>query len=175
MHLFSNAGFWTHAAAVEQLDASDRARIAAVVVDSAPGFPPHITPRFYASGATRAMMPMVLRSFGKKPAMRHPLLTPPLWAFFRLWYHVSPIQQRVAEGTLAIVREIGDWPQLYLYSGADTLVTPDLVEAFLDTLGGREVEHHRFEDSAHVLHMVRHRAQYFGHVAGLLGRAVQDA
>lgn len=167
VHLFSNAGFWTYAAAWRELPPADRARLSAVIMDSAPGFPEHIEPRFYADNAAKAMMPMLLRALGKPPALRHPLLTPPVWAFMRLWYHASPIQQREAETSLALARE-PRCPHLFLYSSTDELVPAELVERFIQTLPPALVTAHRWTDSPHVLHMVKHRADYFARLAAFL-------
>jgi hypothetical protein len=169
VHLFSNAGFWTWAATLEQLAPKTRARVAAVVIDSAPGFPERVGPRFYARYSAMAMMPMVLRALKRPPALHHRWLTPPVRAFMRLWYHASPIQRRFAERSLGRVRETGArWPHLFLYSDADALVPAAYVEAFLDTLD--DAERRRFEGSAHVTHMIRHRDAYFGAVADFLAR-----
>src|SRR5690606_13709819 len=105
VHLFSNAGFWTYAAAWRELPPADRARLSELIMDAAPVLPELIGPRFYADIAGKAMMPLLLRALGKPPALRRPLLTPPVWAFMRLWYRASPEQQREAERSLTIARE----------------------------------------------------------------------
>ncbi len=161
VHLFSNAGFWMYAAALERLRDDERDRIRAVALDSAPGFPPRVRPRFYAEKAAMAMMPMVLRSLGRAPEVTHPLLTPPLELFMRGWYHVSPEARDAAERSLRTVREVGDWPLLFLYSTADVLVRARHVEAFRATLGQRPTRSVRWTDSGHIKHMLTHREAYF--------------
>ncbi|HJL17864.1 MAG TPA: DUF829 domain-containing protein [Sandaracinaceae bacterium LLY-WYZ-13_1] len=168
VHLFSNAGFWTWAAALQAMNPATRARVRAAILDSAPGFPPRIGPTFYARYSAMAMMPMVLRALGRPPALHHRWLTPPVWAFMRLWYHLSPIQRRAAERSLHVVRAASAWPHLALYSGADALVPVEHVEAFLATLPA--VTRWRFEGSGHVRHMVQHRRAYFEAVGGFLAR-----
>jgi len=170
LHVFSNAGFWTHTATLEALDPVVRDRIAAVIFDSAPGVPEKIDPWYYARYSTMAMMPMVLRAFRRPPALHHPLLTPPVWAFMRLWYHASPTQLARAEASLDVVIETGEWDHLLVYSAADALVPPHFVEAFAHRLreAGRGVETRRWEDSAHVRHMLSHRVEYFERVAAFL-------
>ncbi|MFK7988122.1 MAG: DUF829 domain-containing protein [Sandaracinaceae bacterium] len=158
IHLFSNAGFWSFAALLRTLPPELHSHLAGVVVDSAPGFPAHIAPRFYADHATKAMMPMVLRALGRPPALSNRWLTPPLWTFFRGWYHVSAPQQRQAEQSLRIVRD-SDLPMLFLYSDVDALVPAALVESFIKSLA-HPVSVERFEGSPHVAHMVRHRTRY---------------
>lgn len=109
------------------------------------------------------MMPMALRVFGRPPALSHPVLTPPMWLFMRGWYHLSHPQQRAAERSLTTLAEVGRWPLLFLYSDADTLVSAAHVEAQIarSRAAGRDVEATRFEGSAHVLHMWKHRRAYF--------------
>ena len=182
VHLFSNAGFWMHAALLRELDSSPAGRAAlerieAVVIDSAPGFPPRIGPRFYARFSSMAMMPMVLHAFGRPPALSHPLLTPPVWAFMRVWYHFSSRQNRSAEESLEIVRSTGSWPHLFVWSVSDSLVTPEYVEPFVESLeaAGRRVERLRFEDTEHVRHMIGHRTEYFDAVARLLATRAEKA
>lgn len=171
VHAFSNAGFWTYAAMLRVLaegnsDALDR--IEALVLDSAPGFPARLDARFTARYSAMAMMPIVLRALRRPPALSHPLLDPPMRAFMRLWYHVSPLQIREAEESLDVVRDTGRWPILALYSSADTLVSAEHVEAFLGSIRDRTVRRLRWEDSEHVRHMIVHRREYLAAVAELL-------
>ena len=177
IHLFSNAGFWTHAATLQALPESFLPRIRAAIIDSAPGFPEHIDPWFYARYSTMAMMPMVLRAFKRPPALSHPLLTPPVWAFMRCWYHVSPKQIESAERSLDVVLEVGEWDHLLLYSANDSLVKPRYVESFVRRLraGGRSTETRRWEDGEHVRQMILHRKAYFAEVAGFLAGRVTPA
>ena len=118
-HVFSNAGFWTYAATLEALPPASLARVRAVILDSAPGFPERIEPWFYARYSAMAMMPAVLRALRRPPALRHPLLTPPVWAFMRGWYHVNPTAVTAAQESLRIVREVGAWDHLVLYTSAE--------------------------------------------------------
>ncbi|MCB9595557.1 MAG: DUF829 domain-containing protein [Sandaracinaceae bacterium] len=170
IHSFSNAGFWTYAATLRALPHELRSRVRGVILDSAPGFPERIDPWFYARYSTMAMMPMVLHAFRRPPALSHPLLTPPLWAFLRLWYHVSPTQIASAEQSIGVVCDTGSWDHLLLYSTADRLVPSDLVDAFVERLrrADRAVETERWDDSAHVRHMIVRRHEYFARVAAFL-------
>lgn len=170
LHVFSNAGFWTWSATLERLAPAIRERVVAVILDSAPGIPEKIDPWSYARYSTMAMMPMVLHAFRRPPALSHPLLTPPVWAFMRLWYHLSPAQRAHAEAILGVVIDTGAWDHLVLYSAADELVPPHFVEAFAHRLAeaGRGVETRRWEDSGHVRHMLSHRREYFDRVAAFL-------
>lgn len=171
IHSFSNAGFWTYAATLSHLGPGVLERVAAAVIDSAPGFPPHVGPDFYARHSAMAVMPMILRALGRPPALHHPVLSPATRAFMRFWYLLSARARRAMERSLAEVRETGAWPLLFLYSGADRLVEPRWVEAFLATLGRRSVTAKRWEDSAHVKHMITHRSAYFGAIERFLTRA----
>lgn len=167
VHAFSNAGFWTYAATIRELARDSRGRavldaIAALVLDSAPGYPERLEPRFTARYSAMAMMPLVLRALGRPPETSHPLLDPPLLAFMRLWYHLSPQQIRAAEESLELVRRTGEWPFFALYSSADTLVEARYVEDFLASARarGRQVREVRWDDSEHVRHMIVHREAY---------------
>lgn len=174
IHSFSNAGFWMLAAALEQMSEAERGQIRAAVLDSAPGFGPHITRRFYARNATMAMMPLILSVFGRPPALRHPLLTPPTWLFMRIWYELSHEHRRRGEDALRVVRELGDYPLLLLYSTADELVGSRYVEAWRATVQRRRrVESQRWTDSAHIRHMIQHREPYFERTERFLGSVVE--
>ena len=119
-----------------------------------------------AGSSTRAMMPMILARLGRRPALSHRWLTPPVWAFMRVWYHFSLPQQREAEASLALVARTGGWPHLVLYSDADQLCAAEHIEAFVARLRaeGRVVESERWSDAPHVMLMIRHRAAYFERV-----------
>jgi acetyl esterase/lipase len=170
VHGFSNGGFWTFVALLEALPAHLRQRIRAVVLDSAPGVPESIEPFYYAHYSTKAMVPVLLAALGRPPAPSHPVATPAVWAFMRLWYHLSPQQIAYAERSTQVAIDHGDWDHLILYSSADELVPPHFVEAFAHRLraAGRGVETKRWEDSAHVRHMVAHRQEYFERIAAFL-------
>jgi len=171
VHAFSNGGFWTWVAALEAMDPAMRDRVRAVIVDSAPGVPERIDPWYYAHHSTKAMVPIALAALGRPPAESHPVVTPAIWAFMRFYFHVSPHQIAWAERSTTVAIETGAWDHLLLYSAADHLVPPHFVEAFAHRLraAGRGVESHRWEDSAHVRHMIRHRATYFGRIGAFLG------
>ncbi len=178
VHAFSNAGFWTYAATLRALSRHRHGqpvldRIGALVLDSAPGFPPHIRSRFAARSSAMAMMPLLLRALGRPPALSHPILDRPLRAFMRLWVAASPLQIRRMEASLAVVRETGRWPVLALASSADRLVPIEHVEAFMATLGDR-ARTIRWEDSAHVRHMIVHRHAYFDAVRALAEEALRE-
>jgi hypothetical protein len=122
-------------------------------------------------------MPLLLRAMGRRPALTHPVLDRPLRAFMRLWFHLSPLQIREAQGSLKVVRETGRWPLLFLYSRGDALVRHELVTAFVDSVraSDRSVEVRQWEDSEHVRHMLRHRNEYFDAIAALLERTLPSA
>lgn len=176
VHAFSNAGFWTLAATLRALSRRPDGelvlgRIAAVVLDSAPGFPAELEPSFTARYAAMAMMPSLLGALGRPQALTHPTLDAPLRAFMRLWYHASPLQIRELEASLRVVRETGGWPILALCSSADTLVPIEHVEAFVASAGER-ASVVRWEDSEHVRHLIVHRREYVEAISALVGRTV---
>jgi hypothetical protein len=173
VHAFSNAGFWTYAAALEALERR-RARailerIALTVIDSAPGFPARLDPDFTAEHSAMAMMPMLLTALGKRPALTDPQLDRPMRAFMRFWYYVSPVQIRTARRSLNVVARTGSWPLLVVASDADRLIPLEHVESFVSSAARmRPVHELRLVGSDHVQHMIRHRHAYFDAVASLL-------
>jgi hypothetical protein len=155
-----------------------RDRIAAVVFDSAPGFPEKLSADFTSRYSAMAMMPTVLRALRQPPALSHPLLDAPVQTFMRAWYHIAPRQIREAEESLAIVRSFGAWPFLFLYSSADPVVLPEHVESFVASVrrsSSRPVRAIRWDDSEHVKHLIRHRAEYFAAIAELVGWTATQA
>ena len=176
-HVYSNAGFWTWAATLEALPRPFLSRIRAVLIDSAPGFPEQIEPWFYARYSSMAMMPMLLGAMGRRPALKHRWLSPPVWAFMRLWYHLSPTQIAAASASLGVVARSGDWPHLLLYSANDALVRPHYVERFAAEArrAGRTMELRRWEGGGHVRQMIMYRLDYFGRVAEFLRSSLTPA
>ncbi|MGE0784887.1 MAG: DUF829 domain-containing protein [Sandaracinaceae bacterium] len=175
VHAFSNAGFWTLAAGLAAMTDDERRSIVAVTLDSAPGIYPTIDPAYYATYSARAMMPPLLKALRRPPTHVHPLLTPPMWAFMRLWYYVSGAARRTAQASLRQVRELGDFPLRVVYSADDALVPAGAVEAFLASLGDRDVDVVRFATGGHVRHMIEHRAAYFDGLEAFLARALRVA
>jgi len=176
VHVFSNGGFWTWVATLEAMEPALLERIRAVIIDSAPGIPEHLDPWYYAHHSTKAMVPIALAALGRPPAHSHPIVTPAIWAFMRFYFHISPRQIAWSERSTSVAIETGQWDHLLLYSAADRLVAPHFVEAFAHRLreAGRGVESLRWEESAHVRHMIRHRGEYFGRIAEFLAERVGD-
>ncbi len=176
-HVFSNAGLWTWDATVVAL--RDRhpevfARAAAVIVDSAPGFDEHLEPDFVARHSAMAMMPMLLAALGRRPRLRHPLLTPPLEAAIGVWQRLARRQvQRLARPLKRLPESTSHLPHLFLYGEGDVLVPSRLVERFAEQMqtAGAPVRRHRFEGSGHVQHLLRHRRTYASLVDDHLTRA----
>ena len=167
IHAFSNAGFWTMSAL---LDATTRAP-RRVILDSAPGFPEKISMRMTSELATAAMMPGLLTSLGRRPRLFHPLLSPPLAAFFGVWHLLARNQVRFMETAQArVIDRLRGVPLLGIWSDADRLVPAEHVEAFLDRAArsGVPIERLHYPDSAHVRHFVQHRHAYFARIEEFL-------
>lgn len=163
IHAFSNAGFWTTAALLDQLSPELRAAHAGTVIDSAPGFPPRVSPSFTARYATRAMLPGLLARLGLKASHSHPVLGPPFAAFLYAWHLIAPAQVRFMEGSLARMRDAHrDRALLLVWGGRDELVLPEYVEAFADDCerSGAPLTRLYFPDGEHVRHLVTHRRDY---------------
>ena len=172
VHSFSNAGFWTLAS---MLDALGREhpfvldRHVGTIFDSAPGFDEAMTVQFTARTAPMAFLPGILARLGRTPRHTHPLLTPLLSTFFGAWHLLAPSQIAFMRGALQTVRDAhratanrAALPLLSIWGGADRLVEPRYVERFLDRCAadGIPVDRLYFPDSAHVRHLVAHRAAY---------------
>lgn len=172
VHSFSNAGFWTFASILEAL-ARDHPfvidRHVGTILDSAPGFDSSMTVSFTARTAPMAFLPGLLARIGRPPRHTHPILTPLLSVFFGAWHVLAPSQIAFMRSALGTVRGAhrandrrGALPLLGIWGGADRLVEPRYVEAFLDRaeVDGVPVERLFFADSVHVRHLVAHRAAY---------------
>lgn len=174
VHAFSNAGFWTLAALADALDAhAPHVRIRGVVIDSAPGFPEKVPFWFTARYATPAMMPGLLAALGRRPRSFHPLLSPPIAAFFAVWHVLARPQvafmgagQRKVRALIA-ARAL---PLLVIGSDADALIPREHVDGFVRAVeaGGTRVERLWFEKSAHVRHLFEHRAAYLERLTAFL-------
>lgn len=175
IHSFSNAGFWSARALFDALDPSLRAHHRATILDSAPGFPEHVPPRFTARYASRAMLPGLLTALRQRPAHTHPLLTPPIAALLGLWHLIAPEQVRFMESSLAAMRAVHRAkPLLLVWGGADELVPSEHVARFAEDAArdGVLVERRYFPDGQHVRHLVAHRHEYLATADAFLARAV---
>lgn len=163
VHAFSNAGFWTTVALLEQLSPGLRAAHVATVIDSAPGFPPRVSPLFTARYATRAMLPAVLERLGLPASHSHPILGPPFAAFLFGWHLIASAQVRFMENSLARMRDAHrHTPLMLVWGGRDELVRAEYVEAFGDDCerAGVPLTRLYFPEGDHVRHFVAHRRDY---------------
>lgn len=163
IHAFSNAGFWTSLAVLDALAPPTHAALAAVMIDSAPGFPEQVSARFTSKYAAMAMMPSLLASLGRRPRPRHWLLTPPVRAFLWGWHHVAPDQVAQMETSQRrMIAHLRGAPLTLLYGDVDELVPHLYVEAFRDraVAAGIDVTAERFAGSGHVRHFSGHRSRY---------------
>lgn len=128
-----------------------------------------MTASFTARTAPMAFLPGLLARLGRTPRHTHPILTPLLSVFFGAWHVLAPSQiafMRSALGTVRGAHRASDrraaLPLLSIWGGADRLVEPRYVEAFVDGAEreGVPVERLFFADSVHVRHLVAHRAAY---------------
>ena len=160
IHAFSNAGFWTLSALLDAMSFAP----AAVIVDSAPGFPEKIPMWITAKFATAAMLPGLLASLGRRPRSFHPILSPPIAMFFGAWHLVARGSIAFMEsGQRRVIDKLRGVRMLTIWSDADALIPSAHVRAFVDRAEheGVKIERLHFTDSAHVRHFVQHRAEYF--------------
>jgi pimeloyl-ACP methyl ester carboxylesterase len=166
LHAFSNNGFWTALAALEEIRSRDTRLFAAfsgIVIDSAPGIPERNTLRFTMRYMPRAMMPGLLSAMGLAPRLEHPLLTPLMASLTGLATVAFPSRFRAMEESLGRMRLVlRDKRALFIWGDADELVPHTLVEAFAASCeaSGVHVERTFFPGSAHVRHFMTHRAAY---------------
>jgi pimeloyl-ACP methyl ester carboxylesterase len=175
IHAFSNAGFWSTRALLDALPPALRAEHRATILDSAPGFPARVTPRFTAKYASRAMLPGLLAALRMRPAHTHRWLTPPVAALLGLWHLVAPAQVRFMGSSLDAMRAAhARVPLLLVWGGQDELVPAAHVERFAADAAhaGVPVERLHFPDGRHVAHLVSHRREYLAAIADFLARAV---
>lgn len=173
IHAFSNAGFWSARALLDAL--SDRVPLAGSILDSAPGFPERPSFLFTAKYAGRAMLPALLEGLRMRPALTHPLLTPPVSAFLGAWHLLARRQVRFMEQSQPRMSALHRGrPLLAIYGGSDELVPARYVEAFLDRCAREGVLAERlfFPEGTHVRHLVTHRAEYLEAVDRFLTRAL---
>ncbi len=165
VHLFSNGGFFLLAAILEQLGpGKEWAR--AFVMDSAPGFSPEIEPSLVREHAAMALMPTVLTALGRRPSLKHPVLTPALELTFRAWLANGRPLEGMFEAYEETVRGARGVPHLLLYGGADPLVYPRFVEAYASRLeqAGTLARTRFFRDGEHVRLLFQHRHAYLAEV-----------
>lgn len=175
IHAFSNAGFWTTTALLAELSPELRDAHVATVIDSAPGFPPRVSPRFTARYATRAMLPGLLAQLGLRASHSHPVLGPPFAAFLFVWHLIAPAQVRFMEQSLARMRDAHRRkPLMLIWGDRDELVRPEYVEAFAEDCerAGVPLTRLHFPDGDHVRHFVTHRREYLAARQRFLGDLV---
>jgi len=184
-HSFSNAGFWTLSSILDALARDHRVVLDAhrgTILDSAPGFPERISASFTARTAPMAFLPALLGRLGRPRAHQHRILSPVLGALFGLWHLSAPRQIAFMQSAPARVRAVhrphGSRPArpiLAIWGGADVLVPREHVEAFLIGAEGEQIPVTRlyFPSSAHVRHLVAHRAAYEIAVRELMSSALR--
>jgi hypothetical protein len=165
LHTFSNAGFWTMVATLDacaRLYPSLHARLETVLIDSAPGFPEKVSPRFTAKFASMAMAPALLAALGREPRHHHWLVSPALSAFLGFWHRIAPAQVRFMESSQArLLSLVGGRPITVLHGDADELVPHRFVEEFAARARLRgPVTVVLFRGSGHVRHLGGHRRRY---------------
>ncbi len=166
-HAFSNAGFWSLAALLDELASRRSPRLDSlrgVLVDSAPGFPEKIPVHFTARFATRALLPPLLHSLGVRSRAARWLLAPPTAAFLAFWHVITPAQVRFMETSQArlLAALPPDAPLTLLHGSRDRLVRPTYVREFAARAiaEGRRVERHEIAAADHVRVFLEARGEY---------------
>lgn len=92
------------------------------------------------------------------------------------YFEKQSVKKQLRERSISYLNRLrtDDWarPQLYLYSGDDSLALPDaideLVEFRRDLIGPDLIRSHRWEHSSHVTHLRLHRDEYTAAVASFI-------
>jgi Eukaryotic protein of unknown function (DUF829) len=162
VHAFSNAGFWSMAALLEELEARGfplSERLGGAILDCAPGFPPEADARFTSDYATRAVMPLLNARWGR---VRARALEPAVRTFFWFWHHASPAQVGFVRSAWSDVqRHLAGKQALVLYSPRDSIIPAQLVERFARELSARTRTRRAPFDAEHVALALAHRHDYF--------------
>lgn len=180
VHLFSDNGFIGWAALLAKLAATEggrRARdaVVGVISDSSPGLWAVRGPLDFARRFALGMTPLVARRLDRDPAEPMTLVTPLLGAAF-LAYQV--VFRRAVRGMLSAADHIAAQqpraPHLYLYGGADTLVPPGDVRAWIAEQRGRgiDVTAHAFDRARHVALYTSDPRRYRATIAAFVARAL---
>jgi pimeloyl-ACP methyl ester carboxylesterase len=150
-HLFSDNGFIGWAALLERL--ASKHVIRGVIQDSSPGLWNVKSKREFARRFALGMTPTVARAMGLGVRERMPVLTPVLGALFVAYQVVFPRSVRTMVGAADRVAERQPrCPHLFLYGGADVLVPPADVRAWIarQRARGIPVTEELFENARHV-------------------------
>ncbi|KAM5148847.1 transmembrane protein 53 [Mantella aurantiaca] len=171
-HVFSNGGFMLYRHAVELLRSDwrmRRLRVVGSVFDSAPG-------NRNVCGSVLALN-TILRA-GTAWPLRYPLLAAFAITVFTLRILLYPLTRFIHENHYdAMRREPSLWPQLYLYSRADAIISHRDVEGVVTARRQRHLPTRSldFETSAHVSHYRRFPEKYAGACVLFLTECVNRA
>lgn len=151
VHLFSDNGFIGWAALLDQVDARDR--IVGVISDSSPGLW-NVRGRLdFARRFSRGMTPAVARALRLDARQKLPVVSPALVVAFLAYQALFPKGVRNLLGAASrVAARQPHCPHLYVYGGADSLVPPSDVRAWIELQRARgiPVESELFANAKHV-------------------------
>lgn len=180
VHVFSDNGFITWAALLEQLARTAEGRrvrdaIRGVIVDSAPGLWNVTGPSDFARRFALAMTPALARRMKLGAREEVPLLTPVLGGAF-LTYQLlfpGPVERMIQSGA-RVAREQPRCPHLFVYGEDDTVVPPHDVRAWVTAQRERgiEVDDQPFPAARHVALFPKDPRRYKALVKDFLARVL---
>eukprot|EP00775_Hariotina_reticulata_P002489 gene2489-2792_t len=162
VHLFSGGGFifmgWVFQLLAElhsQEAQAVRERIRGVILDSSPA---EVT----ADVSSRALIAAALGQPAEGIEQRYPWLVQPLVAAVDSYLKLPFIQNALVVMENSWMHYAPRCPKLFLFSDADVLIQPQVVEAFIQQqqAQGSAVYSHRWADSGHVDHYRKYPEEY---------------
>ncbi|CAG5085403.1 Similar to TMEM53: Transmembrane protein 53 (Bos taurus) [Cotesia congregata] len=165
-HIFSNGGAYLYqhvSLAMDQIN--NNIKVKGVIFDSAPG-ERRITSLFKAISAIMGGNPVVNIPFSFVITVFLSLL----WICETISNSLGITNLPSASNPYTLINEPNNWPQLFLYSNADTLIPAADVEKFANHRAKRgvEVKLVLFTDSPHVKHYAIYRDVYINTVCNFI-------
>lgn len=162
IHLFSGGGFifmgWVFQLLAE-LDSAEaesvRSRIAGIILDSSPAM---VT----ADVSSRALVAAALGRPAEGIECELPWLVRPAAAIVDGYLRLPYVKDALVGMDTAWMQQAPRCPKLFLYSDADVLVAPQVVEGFMlqQEKRGSPTYSYKWRDSAHVDHYRRYPEEY---------------
>lgn len=162
IHLFSGGGFifmgWVFQLLAELNNADAdavRGRIAGVVLDSSPAM-------VSADVSTRALVAAALGRPAEGIERELPWLIKPAAAIVDGYLRLPYVKDALVGMDKAWMQQAPSCPKLFLYSDADVLVQPEVVEGFMQQQQkrGSATYSYKWKDSAHVDHYRQYPEEY---------------
>ncbi|XP_011494630.1 PREDICTED: transmembrane protein 53 [Ceratosolen solmsi marchali] len=170
-HVFSNGGaiFYQHISSAMQ-QAGSPLKVKGVIFDSSPG-ERRITSLFRAISAIIGGNPITNVS----ASIVITFFLSFIW-LLEILAHTVGKRNTIKTDPIALAEETYSWPQIFLYSNADTLIPAHDVEKFASRRAERGVRTQLvlFTDSPHVKHYATYRRVYVSTVCGFMNECLTE-